>query len=204
MSNIANQMQAVMDKRFTVTRLEVLTKKTEAIMLAAAERIEKRPSLPGCDALEKTQSHSLVLRDKDDAGATFLNSAVSIPGLSATMDTALDISEETYGKRKATFDRSQDRLELSEKEECQIRTENQNDLELFFNMEQRLMQLQAFQSCRVEAVRIDTENDTLIPWEGMATPQYDMKMTPEEHEEMREALKFASKKAVSGPKPMGQ
>ncbi len=203
MSNISNQMQAVMDKRFTVTRLEVLTKKTEAIMLAAAERIEKRPSLPGCDAMEKTQSHSLVIHNKDDAGATFLNGAVSIPGLSSTLDTALDMTEETYGKRRATFERPQDRIELSEKEECQIRTDNQNDLELFFNMEQRLMQLQAFQSCRVDAVRIDTENDTLIPWEGMATPQYDMEMTPEEHEEMRKALNFANKKAASGPKPMG-
>ena len=201
MSAISNNMQAEMNRRFTVTRLDVLTKKTEAIMLAAAERIEKRPSLPGCDALKKTQSHELVLRDKDDAGATFLNGAVSMPGLSAMMDTAVDIVEETYGKRKATFERPQDKISLSPKQECQIRTENQNDLELFYNMEQRLLELQAFQSCRIDTVRIDMETDTMIPWETVSTPKYDMKLTPEEHEEMRKTLQFANKPHAIAFKP---
>lgn len=189
MSHFAENMQAAMDENFTTLRVDGMVEQVERQMCAAAERIEKRPSVDGCDALKKTQGHSVVMRSKDDSGFQMMQIAT---GGGSLASVATDVAIDTYADRKATRARPQDKMKLSQKQTNNIKHDNQTDLRLFFALEQRLLTLQAFKSCGVENVRLDKKSDRITPLEDMTTPEFNKKLTPEEQQELAKALKFSN------------
>lgn len=190
MSALTNQMQTAMNERFTIKRLDVMMQQVKGAMIDAANRIEKRPSLKGCDALQKTQSHALIRQNKDDSGFNIMQMAV---GGGSLISTALDVATDMYANRKETRVRLQDIEPLTPKQELAIRDSNRNDLELFFNMEQKLLELATYQSCGVTDIRIDRDTNVIYPWEAMETPKFNKKLTPEEIAVLeKSALQFAN------------
>lgn len=190
MTALANQMQAAMNERFTIKRLDVMMQQVKGAMIDAANRIEKRPSLKGCDALAKTQSHPLIQQNKDDSGFNMMQMAV---GGGSLLSAAADVATDMYANRKETFARPQDFKPLTPKQELSIRESNKNDLAIFFNMEQKLMELAAYQSCGIKDIRIDRQTNSIYPWEEMGTPKFNKKLTPEEIAALeKSALQFAN------------
>lgn len=190
MSTLTNQMQAAMNERFTVKRLDTIIHNVKGAMIDAAKRIEKRPSLKGCDALEKTQTHPLIKQNKDDGGFNLMQMAV---GGGSFLSAAADVATDMYANRKATQVRLQDFEPLTPKQELSIREANKNDLEIFFNMEQKLLELAAYQSCGVTDIRIDRDSNKIYPWEELATPKFNKKLSPEEIAALeKSALQFAN------------
>lgn len=177
MSTLGNQMQTAMNQRFTIKRLDTMLHNVKGAMIDAANRIEKRPSLKGCDALEKTQTHSLIIANKDDSGFNMMQIAV---GGGSLLSAAADVAVDAYANRKETMVRMQDFEKLTPKQEMKIREDNKNDLEIFFNMEQKLMELEAFQSCGVKDIRIDRDTNAIFPWEELASPKFNKKLSPDE------------------------
>jgi len=210
MTTFDNQMQNAMNDHFAVVRVDKMIATVEAEiasdlggMLDASARIEDRPSLDGCKALEKTQSHGLVKASKSNDGFNLMGMALGGGGL---LETIADVALDSFVNRKSTRARPQDKQKLKPKNEAKIRAANNDDLGLFFQkerrvfaMEQRLLELKAFQSCKVENVRIDAKADKIYPWEDLA-PKYNMKLTKDEvlaHD--NETLAFQPKQS-SAPK----
>jgi hypothetical protein len=189
MSHFAQNMQEAMNQDFTTLRVDEMVQQVERQMCAAAERIEKRPSVDGCDALKKTQSHSVVLRNKDDSGFQLMQMAT---GAGSMASMAADVAVDTYANRKATRARPQDKKQLSPKQKNNIKHDNQTDLRLFQSLEQRVLELYAFKSCGVENVRLDKKSDRITPLEDMGTPQFDKKLTVEEQQELAKTLNFTN------------
>jgi len=192
MSALASQMQAKMNQHLAVKRVDTMIKNAERKMLACADRIEKRPSVGGCDALEKVQSHSLVIRSKDSAGSMILGAAMGIPGLSDTAEAVVDAGEQLYSDSKMANTRHQDHEEYSDSAIAEIKADNQSDLKAFYQAEQLAMQLYAFKSCGVDHVKIDDINNEIYPWDEIASPQYNKKLTPEEIAELEKAVQFTN------------
>jgi hypothetical protein len=189
MSEFATNMQQAMDQNFTTLRIDAMIEQVERQMIAAADRIEKRPSLDGCDALKKVSSNGLVQRNKDDSGFQMMQMATGGGSMiSAIGDVALD----AYGSRKATQARPQDTAKLSPKQQGKVKSDNQADLRLFFAMEQRALQLYSFKSCGVEHVKLDRKADKIFPWEEITKPEFNRKLSAEEQLELAETLKFAN------------
>lgn len=197
---MANQMQSRMDDLMTGIRLESALKLVQVQMLAAAERIEKRPALKGCDALKRTQSHTLVQNSKDAGPSIMVSAAIGTPGLTDTADAAMDAAEQLYSDGKTGRARVQDRRELTPKQEAQYRDDNKNDLALFLNLENKMLALQAFASCGVTHVDILNSRDEIRP-SGLVPkdPVLKPKLSEKDHEELAQSLSFRQ----GGPKPSG-
>lgn len=189
MSHFAENMQEAMNENFTTLRVDGMIEQVERQMISTAETIEKRPSVDGCDALKKTQNNSVVKRNKDDSGFQLMQMATA-GGSTASM--AADMAVDSYANRKATRARPQDKMQLSQKQKNEIKIANQTDLRLFQNLEQRLLTLQAFQSCGVTNVRLNKKTDQIIPLDEMTTPEFNKKLTPDEQQELAKTLNFSN------------
>lgn len=152
MSTLSQQMQGAMNQSLKTARIDTMIKNAKGAMIDAANRIEKRPSLKGCDALEKTSGHSLIKANKDDSGFQMMGMAL---GGGSALEVAADIAVDTYSNRRATQIRPQDERELSPKEEARIRQDNMNDLKKFFSVAEQLETL--------ELLKDTCDNDQISP-----------------------------------------
>lgn len=189
MTALSQQMQGAMNQKLKTARIDTMISNAKGAMIDAANRIEKRPSLDGCNALEKTSNHSLIKANKDDSTFQFMQMAAT--GGSA-LEMAADVAMDTYANRKATQIRPQDSIELSPKHEAQIRQDNANDMKLFFSIADQLSNLEFLKEnsgidnkSDLHAV-IDTNSDEIIGVKDMKfeqhgmTPKFNPNMTPEE------------------------
>lgn len=190
--SLHSQMQQQMNARFTGVRLDTMLRKIQGKMLAAAQRIEARPHVEGCKALDYVSGHQLVIQNKNDPSAMVAGFAMGIPGLSETMDTMVDVGEKLYDDLTKNL-RPQDEMKLSPKQEARILQENEADLNFFRMLEEKWLQLLAFKSCGVTELRIDGVKDTLIPVESMKTPSFERDLTPEQERDLAETLAFRPK-----------
>jgi hypothetical protein len=166
MTQLSQQMQ----EKMTLVLSELRTK-TIARMTETGERIRRRPQLQGDDSLQKIQHHPLMVQNDD--GATIMNAAIGIPGLSMEMDAALDVAETLYGDRKATYARPQDEVRYTPRQERDIRDKNRMDLALFMDLDDKLNTLNTY-IAQGYTLGLDW-NGELIPWEELHGPVYTLK-----------------------------
>lgn len=197
MSNLSNQMQQRMNNQLTGMRVDQMIGNIKSKMVATGERIEKRPVLEGDNSLEQTRNNDVMVQSRDSSGATIIGAAAGVPGLSNVADAAMTVGEEMASNRNSTFERPQDSIEFTPKQEADIKDSNKQDLQLFNSLDAQLLQLQSFQSCGVTHIRIDTQQNTIFPWEETGTPSHKRKLTPEEEAEMEKTLAFRGTKLKS-------
>ena len=186
MTVLNEQMQGAMDAHFSNIRIDTMIEKVQGHMLQVAEDIRIRPSFDGCDALEKTQNHSLVKRNKDDSGFKLMEMA---SGGGSLISMAVGEAVDVYSNRKATQARPQDKKKYSAKQEAAIRDKNCQSLTLFQNLNERLNTLQAFKSCGVTRVDIK-QNDELRPSMEKMNHDYKADNKPSHDTELEQAVHF--------------
>ena len=191
MTALSSQMQQKMNEHFTVARIDTLITKTKAIIVNAAQEIERRPSLKGCNALAETSRHPVVIANKDESSATLMSIAAPIPGLSEFQEAIVNVTEDRISNRKSVHSRPQDLKRYTPKQEREIREEIAKYLAMFRQADEKLQELEAFKSCNIESVYIDSKNDRLIPVDEMEMPKYTMKMDKTElHQELERVTGF--------------
>lgn len=186
MTQLSSQMQGKMNQSLKTARIDTMIQNAKGAMIDAANRIEKRPSLKGCVALKKTQSHNLIKSNKDDSSFQMMQMAISGGGVA---EIAADVAVDTYANRKATQMRPQDSVKLTPKQEAKIRDDNMNDMKLFFSVAEQLETLEFLKqnsghemSADLHAV-IDTKNNEIVGVkfeQHSMTPKYNPHMTPEQ------------------------
>lgn len=190
MTALTNQMQDKM-----TIRLNELRQKVIGQMTSTGERIKKRPSLPGDEALQKVSNHDVMKQDDD--GFQVLSAAIGLPGLGETAGTMVDVGIDLYADRKATRERPQDRIELSPKQERQIREQNAADLHIFMELDEKLTFLNsAIASGDVVGLAV-SNGDTLYTFteqeaiaQGLSIPKANMQGSPDKYKPSDEFIAY--------------
>ncbi len=134
MTALSNQMQEKMTLCLNQLRQEVITK-----MQGAGERIKQRPAVKGDDSLRQVSGHPVM---QDDGMGDLLTTALSpVPGLSDIVEAGIDIATTTYDEMNAGK-RPQDEVELSPRQEAQIRVANEIDVRQFHSLQVKLFELE--------------------------------------------------------------
>jgi hypothetical protein len=179
-----------MQEQMTVCLNELASQVTSK-MAAVHDELDARPRIKGDDPIPSLSSFGV---NRDDSGAMLVSSAMGIPGMSETMNAAMDIGAELYGSRKATRARPQDEKPLSIKEMCAIRSKNKQDLMTLHDLERKKLMIDSCLS--TGHTRAAIVNGELLPLIDPKGPSLDKK---DEDQHPNNNFVFAKRMNMGGP-----
>lgn len=133
MTITTEQRHAQLQAQMTVC-LDTLRGQIASKMIHTLDEMGKRPRIQGADDLPSVSSDSRLNRNED--GMSIIGATMGIPGLSDTMEAAVDAGVELWDSRKAS--RPQDEQVLSFREIRSIQEQNDKDMAVYAQLGEQL------------------------------------------------------------------